>query len=175
MMSSGRRRARSTITVTNRRRLSRDARFMTFSSRSPRTAASGGYAALVGEQSDGEVPHRPHHRLPDDPELPCHRRDRRPSSPDLPVILCPRPFSQHRPRQDVRVLLPPRPAAVPAAPLPLAPHQPGLPSARPGGPGPGWRACHPRLPVARTHRWHRRHGRTRLTPPPLAHTAPPSS
>jgi hypothetical protein len=127
MMSRGRRRARSTITVTYRRRLPRDARFMTFSSTPIATHRTqlDGVELLVGEQRCGGVLDRPHHRVPADPELPGHLRDRAAELPDLPGRLGPRTFGQHRPRQDVRMPFPPRPAAVPAAPLPLVPHQPG--------------------------------------------------
>lgn len=80
---------------------------------------------LVGEQPGSGVLDRPHHRVPADPELACHGRDRTAELADLPGRLGPGPLGQHRPRQDVRVLLAPRPAAVTAAPLPLVPDQPG--------------------------------------------------
>ena len=84
-----------------------------------------GVELLVGEQPGGGVLDRPHHRLPADPELPCHRRDRTAELTDLAGRLGPRTLGQHRPRQDVGMLLAPGAVAVPAAPLPLVPHEPG--------------------------------------------------
>jgi len=88
-------------------------------------ARLGRVELLVGEQPGGGVLDRPHHRLPAHPELACHLRDGAAELPDLTGLLRPRALGQHRPRQDVRMAFPPRAVAVPTAPLPLVPHQPG--------------------------------------------------